>query len=473
MKLSAHSQGKKLRKIWIPILVILLIAAGGLGYLYWSKNYTTVQTATTTYKTSQVKRGSITLSVSGSGTLVASKESQLSFSTTGTVAVLNVQTGDTVKQGQVLAQLDALDTLQAGVNSAQQDLISAQKELETLKQSASANLANAQLSLATAQKAVIDAKSGAVQKGMARCDQTTIEAYYYKYTRAKSAVDDLGDGGGNQDYYLNVIVPARNAAAQAYALYESCTGFTDYEISSSQATLSLDQAKLQQAQETLNNLTESNGLDPIELATAKNNVSSAQLALTQAKEKLEGATLKAPFDGTVLSVAGQAGDSADTSTFITLADLAHPQVEFSIDETDMEKAAVGEQASLTFDALPDQTFKGTVLRINPALETSGGYQVIKGLIQLDASSTTDTAALRKGLNASIELVQASAKDVLLVPVQAVRNLGDGTYGVFVVGADGTPKMKVVEVGLQDAASAEIKSGLAAGDVVTTGVTQTK
>ena len=71
------------------------------------------------------------------------------------------------------------------------------------------------------------------------------------------------------------------------------------------------------------------------------------------------------------------------------------------------------------------------------------------------------------------LIQATAENVLLVPVQAVRDLGDGTYSVFVVGANGQPKMKVVEVGLQDAASAEIKSGVSLGDVVTTGTVQTK
>jgi multidrug efflux pump subunit AcrA (membrane-fusion protein) len=71
------------------------------------------------------------------------------------------------------------------------------------------------------------------------------------------------------------------------------------------------------------------------------------------------------------------------------------------------------------------------------------------------------------------LVQASAENVLLIPVQALHDLGDGTYSVFVVGSDGQPKMRVVEIGLQDAASVEIKSGLNAGDVVSTGTVQTK
>jgi HlyD family secretion protein len=466
----------KTRKIWILILVVLCIAAGGAGYYYWSQKNASTASTTDSYKTTQVKRGSITLSTSGSGTLSASQESSLSFPIDGKVAKLTVQVGDQVKEGQVLAELDQITQLQTSVNSAQQDLITAQKTLKTLKNNATANIANAQLAVSTAQKAVVDAKSGVVQKGMARCDQNTIDAYYYKWTKAQDSLAALGDGGNSQDYYLKVIVPAKNAVASAYATYVYCAGFTDYEISSSQATLSLDQATLQQAQETLDTLTQNNGVDPTELANAEAEVTSAQLALDQAKEKLDRGTMKAPFDGTILSIGASLGDTIDsTSTFITIADLNHPQMEFNVDETDMEKIAVGEEATITFDAIPNKTFKGKIVRIYPTLATSGGYKVVQGLIELDVSqeSSGTMTSLRKGLTATVSLIQATAENVLLVPTQAVRDLGDGTYGVFVVGADGQPKLKVVEVGLQDAASAEIKSGLNVGDVVTTGTVQTK
>ena len=474
MKSTAKSKGQFARKIWIPILAVLLLAGAGLGYFYWTQKSTTnAQAASTGFKTTTVRKGSITISVSGSGTLIAGQTSSLGFSTSGTVASVKVQVGDQVKKGDVLAQLSDLDQLQASVDTAQQDLISAQQALETLKQNAAANLANAQIAVADAQKAVETAKSALVQKDWTRCDQTTLDAYYYKYTHAQAVLESLGDGGGNSDYYLKVILPQKNIVAQAKAAYESCAGYTDYEVSSSQATLALNQAKLTQAQATLDTLTKNNGVDPIELANDENAVTSAQLALDKAKATLEGATLKAPFDGTILTVAGQAGDNVDTGAFITIADLAHPQIQFSIDETDMDKAAVGEKATIVFDALPDQTFTGKVTRINPALESSGGYNVVTGLIQMDPVDEASAANLRKGLTATVQLVQASAENVLLIPVQALHDLGDGTYSVFVVGSDGQPKMRVVEIGLQDAASVEIKSGLNAGDVVSTGTVQTK
>ncbi len=330
-----------------------------------------------------------------------------------------------------------------------------------------------------AQKAVTDAKSGVVQKGWVRCDKATLDAYYFTYMHAKEYLNSLGDGGGNSDYYATTILPQKNIVAQAKTNYDYCAGYSDYEVSASQAQAAVAQADLQTAQAKLDSLTKNNGIDPIELATAENKVSSAQLKVETAKAALVGATLTAPFDGTILSVAGAAGDSAGTGTFITLADLAHPLVNFSVDEADMGKLAMGQAAKVVFDALPEQTFQGSVTRIDPSLTTSGNYKVATGVIQLDVSENTTGAnataspRLIKGLTGTVTLVQGSAENALLVPVQALRDLGDGSYAVFVVGTDGKPKMKIVEVGLQDGTNAEIKSGLKAGDVVTTGTVQTK
>ena len=262
--------------------------------------------------------------------------------------------------------------------------------------------------------------------------------------------------------------------ASAYAKYIYCAGFTDYEISSSEAELTLAQANLKTAQDTLATLQKNNGLDPTELATAENAVSNAQVTLDDAQATLTGATLTAPLDGVILTVAGQAGDtvSSDTS-FITMADLNNPKIDFTVDETDMDKVAIGEEATVVFDAIPDKTFTGKVIRINPQLQTSSGYQVIEGLIQLDLSKETTQPDFMTGLNASVKVIQAKTENALLVPVEAVRDLGDGTYGVFVLDALGQPQLKVVTVGLKDLTNAEIISGVNEGDVVTTGITETK
>ena len=271
-----------------------------------------------------------------------------------------------------------------------------------------------------------------MKEGWARCDKETTDAYYYKYVHAKDALEELGDGGGNADYYLTTIVPAKNVVAQALSAYTYCAGYTEAEITSSEATLALAEANLQTTQSTYDTLVANNGIDPLELATAENAVANAQLAVDQAQAKLDGATLKAPFAGTILSVEGEAGDSVSTSAFITIADLAHPRVQFSVDETDMDKIFIGETVNITFDAVADRTFKGTVTLINPALVTSGNYQVIQGMVEMDLSQETEAVTLPKGINATLEFIQSSAENVCLVSLQALRDLGDGTYRALCV-----------------------------------------
>lgn len=467
----------KPRKMMIPILIVVLLVVAGAGYYFWSRqNGAPAQAAgaaSEALNTTQVKRGSITISATGSGTLAASQESSLSFTSDGTVAVLNVKVGDKVKKGDVLAALADQDGLNANVNSAQQDLTSAQQALDTLKSNAQANIANAELKVVTDTKTLDDAKSALIPAGAQRCDQDTTEAYYNTYLRVQKQLDDLGDGGGNSDYYLTYIVPAKNEVAKAYAAYKYCAGYNDYEITESQANLSLAEATLKTDQEALDTLKKNNGIDPTDLAEAQNKVVSAQLALEQAKTNLAGATLTAPFDGTILSINGKQGDTVNEGEFMTIADLAHPLIDFSVDETDMDKVSIGEDATITFEAIDGKEFKGTVTAINPSLQTSNGYQVLQGTITMDLSNeSTENLTLIKGMNATVKLIKASAENALIVPIAAVRDLGDGTFGVFVM-ENGQPRLKVVEVGLQDVTNAEIKSGLKMGDVVTTGVTETK
>jgi RND family efflux transporter MFP subunit len=460
------------RKIYLPLLALLLILIISLGFVIQSKAAQTSATPTPGFKTAVVRRGNIVLSATGSGTLVAGQEAQLSFPVAGKVAKINVQVGDKVTAGQVLAELADLTSLQAAVKDAELQVTLAENDLQSLYDNAAANLANAKLALAEAQKAYDDAKSKVKQKGYTRCDKDTIQAYYDQYVRLKEKLDEFS-GQYDSDFYLTRILPLKNQVATAYANYTYCLGYTDYEIETSQANLAIAEANLKQAQAKVDTLEKNNGIDPVELAKAQSNLENTKLALEKARQNLDGAVMKAPFDGVITAINGQVGDSVNAgATFITLADLFHPIVEFAIDETDMDKAVIGAEAEITFDALPDRVFKGTVIRLNPTLETVNGYQVLKGAIRLEMDANNQETLL-EGLNATVTIITARAENVLVVPIEALRDLGDGQYAVFVVGADGQPRLTVVEVGLKDSTYAEIKSGLNLGDVVTTGNVETQ
>ncbi len=77
------------------------------------------------------------------------------------------------------------------------------------------------------------------------------------------------------------------------------------------------------------------------------------------------------------------------------------------------------------------------------------------------------------MSAEVEIIAGEAKNTLLVPAQALRELAAGSYAVFVVQPDGQLKLTPVTIGLRDFANVQILSGLQAGDVVSTGTVETK
>ncbi len=468
---------KTSRKVTIIIVIVILLAVGGgAGYYFWNKqNQKPVSTAVfSSYSTSTVRQGDISVTASGTGTVVANRQAKLSFSIDGTVESVNAKVGEKVEEGQELAKLENLSTLDAELTSARLTLVSAENALQELKDNAAATLGNAQLAVSTDKANLEDAEEGLIKKGQLRCDTKTTAAYYDNYMRLQNDYDELNDGSVDGNYYLTVIVPARDAALTAYSTYKYCSEFKDYEVDASEANLNLAKAQLQIDLTKLETLQENDGIDPVELASAENELAVAQAAYDVAKSNLENATITAPFEGTILTIAGMAGDRIDSDeVFMTIADDVHPQVEFVVDESDLLNVALDEYAEVEFDALEDMTFKGTVTQINPTLVSTSGYSTVEGIISLDLSDVSDPPTFFQGLTASVTLYKGKSENTLLIPISALRDLGEGQYGVFSVEKDRSLKFNLVTVGLKDMTSAEILSGLQSGQTVTTGITETR
>jgi multidrug efflux pump subunit AcrA (membrane-fusion protein) len=142
-----------------------------------------------------------------------------------------------------------------------------------------------------------------------------------------------------------------------------------------------------------------------------------------------------------------------------------------LDETDFDKAIVGYAAEVTFDAYPDELFTGKVVQVDPSLSSSMGASLVSLLVQLDPLTLDQPQRLPLGMSATVDVIAGRAMNAVLVPVEAVRDLGDGTYAVFVV-ENGQPILRVVTIGITDLTYVEITSGLNAGEIVTTGIVET-
>jgi multidrug efflux pump subunit AcrA (membrane-fusion protein) len=119
--------------------------------------------------------------------------------------------------------------------------------------------------------------------------------------------------------------------------------------------------------------------------------------------------------------------------------------------------------------LPEKTFTGEVTQVDPGLYTSGNTSVVRAIVKLD--STNDYIHLPIGTAAAVDVIGGRAENAVLVPIEALHQAGE-QYTVFVM-ENGGPRLRAVEVGVQDLLYAEIKSGLKPGEGVTTGITETQ
>jgi multidrug efflux pump subunit AcrA (membrane-fusion protein) len=72
----------------------------------------------------------------------------------------------------------------------------------------------------------------------------------------------------------------------------------------------------------------------------------------------------------------------------------------------------------------------------------------------------------------VDVIGGKAEDAVLIPVEALHEIDGGKYTAFVM-ENGSPRLRTVEVGLQDITYAEIRSGIEAGEIVTTGIVETQ
>ena len=455
---------------WVALaLVVVLIGAGVFAFIKSRQATAAAAAATSTLQTATARQGNLILQASGAGYLVATSESSVGFDINGKITSLDVKLGDQVQKGQLLAQLD--DTsLQTALTKAQ---------LALLELTSPEAIANAELAVTTAGANVITAQSG-VNNQLYWKNDALIQDYYAKYVmaednlaRAQKAYNDANVGqyinnSGEAGLYqaLYNAQQAYNTAKYYYSLYSQKP--TQRQTDAAQATLDLAQARLTNAQNYLAAL--SGGTIPADATGADMaNLRAAQLAVKNAQENLTAAKLYAPISGTVMTLNAKVGDTV-SGAILTIDDLSQATIQFYLDSSDWTNVKVGYDVSVTFDALTGQTFTGKVTQVMPGLVSAQGSSMVEGFAQLIKS--VDQIGLPVGVDANIDVISGQATNAVLVPVEALHQLADNSYTVFVM-VNGKPTLRSVEVGLKDDTYAEIKSGLNAGDVVTTGVVETK
>jgi HlyD family secretion protein len=464
------------RTVVIIAIVVITVITVGAYYYQSSRRAQAQQVEEPDVQTAQVQRGDLTITADGSGELVPGAEVDIGFRTGGVLTELPVDVGHPVEAGDVLARVDDADAQKAVVSAqlqllkAQLDLASAETHLLTINEGPSdADLLAAEAALATAtesyERLVSGPDSREIEKMQLSLDQAKNSLWSSQLSRdATCAEPDANRCDTAQISVLNAEISVRKAEMELEALLESAT----------EAELSDARAKVAQSEESLEELRNAPTEDDIadaegQLEQARLNVTQAELTLQAAREEVEQTTLVAPIHGTVMAVNAKVGEKVGSSPILTLADLESAQVLFWVEESDLAAVALGNPVNIVFEALPDWTFSGEIKSVDPALVTVSNTPAVQVWATVDLS--TNPVRLLSGMNAEVEVIAAEARNVLLVPVQALRELGPDQYAVFVVKPDGEMELRPVQVGLKDFVYAEVVSGLEGGEVVRTGTTE--
>jgi HlyD family secretion protein len=228
--------------------------------------------------------------------------------------------------------------------------------------------------------------------------------------------------------------------------------------------------------------------------SAEYSILSAQASLQETLDNLSRTTLRAPQAGIVTALVKEVGESVQGNGFVAgevvmkISNLGLMEVDIEVNESDIVRVKIGNDAEIEVDAYLDETFKGHVSEIgNTALNAGvNGFnldQVTNFSVKVRISpnsyehllndSSTSQSPFRPGMSATVDLLTRNVKDVVSIPIQCVstrksEDSDDAELGVFLMGEEGEVVWGKVKTGIQDNFNIEIISGLKEGDVIVSG-----
>ena len=264
----------------------------------------------------------------------------------------------------------------------------------------------------------------------------------------------------------------------------------DFEAQRDQAQYKVTNTKVEyERAEQLYNLGAGTKQD---LDTAKFNYDTALSTLSEAESDVAETVITAQMDGVVVGEPKTVGTMAvqgnsNPTVIMRIADTANKQILAQVDETDIGKVQVGQEATFTVDAYTDRTFTARVTKISQT-DTSNTWDTNSSTSSSSSSSSSSSASviyyyvtldvndpddvLKLGMTARVDITTSEKQDALVVPIAALKTNDSGSY-VVRVNDDGTTEQVPVKTGIYSSDYVEILSGLTEGDKVSITYTATK
>ena len=323
-------------------------------------------------------------------------------------------------------------------------------------------------------------------------DPAALDALFSEtYHTAQAISDAVKAVKGLLDYVTNNY-PKNAGLAQLPAITTTFqTNFGNYASTASgdvsniagvMNTVANDKNSLNNAQLSLNEASTTlaalvAGPNPLDVQSQQISIQNAQIALQNAEQNLSYCSLKAPIGGIVSAVPAIVGVTVPSPavSMVTQGKLA----QVTLNEVDAAKVALGDKATLAFDALPDLSLAGQVSEIDAVGTVSQGVVNYNVQVAFEEASGT-TSQVRPGMSVTANIVTAAHQDVIAVPNAAVTTQGGASYvlepaspvasSVIATSATGgvqlaATKRVPVTIGLTNDTLTEITSGVNVGDQI--------
>ena len=378
---------------------LIIIVLGGILFFGY-RQFAPQKSQTVQYQTEEAQKGTLVVSVSSSGQVSSTNNSSISTKASGVVSKVYVSNGDTVSAGDAIAEISLDQSAKQQYSQALASYQSAKNTLTTAQ--------NKQYSL-----------------------QATMFQKWDSYKNlAENGTYQNEDGSPNND---NRVLPEFMISQDEWLAAEA-----DYKN---------QQQVIAQAQTSLN---------------------SAWLSLQESSP-----TIYAPIDGTisglslqpgaVIASTGSSSSSSDSnSSSQKVANVytdSTPTISLNLTEIDVTKVKIGDKATVTFDAFPDNTYTGTVLSIDTVGSTTSGVTNYPTVIKLDVANNS----ILPNMSASANIITDKKTDIIVVPTSAIETTNGISY--VQVMKNGKPQQVEVEIGIASDTQTEIVSGISEGDTI--------
>jgi len=358
MKLKEFIRKKK----YLLVAIILLIIG---GYYWYTKSNS--KEGAVRYKTATAEKGTLVVSVSGSGNVIVDQSSNVDPTITGTVKNLSVSVGDQVKEGQFLFEIEN-DDLSLNANKAYVSYLSSLQALESAKSSKK---------------------------------------------EAKKNYDDANS-----------------------------------------ENKSITKQKLEAAEASV--------------AVSEENIKTSLENYQNEKENYTDRKVIAPISGTVNEINIKNGDDlsklssgSSREVPIIIGDLSTMKAQVEVSEVDIASVKVGQEATLSFNAIDNFTSSGKVEKIDSLGTLESGVVTYNVTIAFDSLDER----IRPEMNVSASIITNEKQNAIIVPSNAVKTENGKSYVETI--KNGIPEKKIVETGLENNSKTEIKSGVSEDDTVVT------